>query len=52
MFFLINSDIAGFKFMEWYGVAIQFQNKNGRFSTPIYLGSVRNYIAPKINNQY
>lgn len=49
---LEESDVAGFKFMEWYGVAIQFQNKNGRFSTPIYLGSVRNYIAPKINNQY
>ena len=49
---LEESDVAGFKFMEWYGVAIQFQNKNGRFSTPIYLGSVRNYITPKIDNQY
>lgn len=49
---LEESDAAGFKFMEWYGVAIQFQNKNGKFSTPIYLGSIRNYIAPSISNQY
>lgn len=43
-----ESDVAGFKYMEWYGVAIQFQNKNGRFSSPIYLGSTRNYFPPRI----
>lgn len=43
-----ESDVAGFKYMEWYGVAIQFQNKNGRFSSPIYLGSTRNYFPPSI----
>lgn len=43
-----ESDVAGFKYMEWYGVAIQFQNKNGRFSSPIYLGSTRNYFPPYI----
>lgn len=43
-----ESDVAGFKYMEWYGVAIQFQNKNGRFSSPIYLGSTRNYFPSKI----
>jgi hypothetical protein len=43
-----ESDVAGFKYMEWYGVAIQFQNKNGRFSSPIYLGSKRNYFPPSI----
>lgn len=43
-----KSDVAGFKYMEWYGVAIQFQNKNGRFSSPIYLGSTRNYFPPRI----
>lgn len=43
-----ESDVAGFKYMEWYGVAIQFQNKNGRFSSPIYLGSTRNYFPPDI----
>lgn len=45
---LSESDVAGFKYMEWYGVAIQFQNKNGRFSSPIYLGSTRNYFPPRI----
>lgn len=45
---LSESDVAGFKYMEWYGVAIQFQNKNGRFSSPIYLGSTRNYFPPSI----
>lgn len=45
---LNNSDVAGFKYLEWYGVAIQFQNKNGRFSTPIYLGSVRNYYPTTV----
>lgn len=45
---LCESDVAGFKYMEWYGVAIQFQNKNGRFSSPIYLGSTRNYFPPDI----
>lgn len=45
---LDESDVAGFKYMEWYGVAIQFQNKNGRFSSPIYLGSTRNYFPPRI----
>ena len=34
--------------MEWYGVAIQFQNKNGKFSSPIYLGSSRNYFTPEV----
>lgn len=43
-----ESDVAGFKYMEWYGVAIQFQNKNGRFSSPIYLGSTRNYFPSRI----
>lgn len=43
-----ESDVAGFKYMEWYGVAIQFQNKNGRFSSPIYLGSTRNYFPTSI----
>lgn len=43
-----ESDVAGFKYMEWYGVAIQFQNKNGRFGSPIYLGSTRNYFPPSI----
>lgn len=43
-----ESDVAGFKYMEWYGVSIQFQNKNGRFSSPIYLGSTRNYFPPDI----
>lgn len=43
-----ESDVAGFKYMEWYGVAIQFQNKNGRFSSPIYLGSTRNYFPTRI----
>lgn len=43
-----ESDVAGFKYMEWYGVAIQFQNKNGRFSSPIYLGSTRNYFPPRV----
>lgn len=43
-----ESDIAGFKYMEWYGVAIQFQNKNGRFSSPIYLGFTRNYFPSSI----
>lgn len=43
-----ESDVAGFKYMEWYGVAIQFQNKNGRFSSPIYLGSTRNYFPPSV----
>lgn len=47
-----NSDVAGFKFMEWYGVAIQFQNKNGRYSSPIYLGSVQNYATPEIDDLY
>ena len=45
---LNNSDVAGFKYLEWYGVAVQFQNKNGRFSTPIYLGSVRNYYPTTV----
>lgn len=45
---LSKSDVAGFKYMEWYGVAIQFQNRNGRFSSPIYLGSTRNYFPPSI----
>lgn len=45
---LSESDVAGFKYMEWYGVAIQFQNRNGRFSSPIYLGSTRNYFPPSI----
>lgn len=45
---LNESDVAGFKYMEWYGVAIQFQNKNGRFSSPIYLGSTRNYFPSRI----
>ena len=44
---LSSSDVAGFKYMEWYGVAIQFQNKNGKFSSPIYLGSSRNYFTPQ-----
>lgn len=43
-----ESDVAGFKYMEWYGVAIQFQNKNGRFSSPIYLGSTRNYFPSSV----
>lgn len=43
-----ESDVAGFKYMEWYGVAIQFQNKNGRFSSPIYLGFTRNYFPSSI----
>lgn len=43
-----ESDVAGFKYMEWYGVAIQFQNKNGRFSSPIYLGYTRNYFPTSI----
>lgn len=43
-----ESDVAGFKYMEWYGVAIQFQNKNGRFSSPIYLGSTRNYFPTRV----
>ena len=43
-----ESDVAGFKYMEWYCVAIQFQNKNGRFSSPIYLGSTRNYFPSRI----
>lgn len=43
-----ESDVAGFKYMEWYGVAIQFQNKNGRFSSPIYLGFTRNYFPTSI----
>nr|DAF76827.1 MAG TPA: stabilization protein [Bacteriophage sp.] len=47
-----ESDVAGFKFMEWYGVAIQFQNKNGRYSSPIYLGSVQNYATPEIDDLY
>ena len=47
---LSKSDVAGFKYMEWYGVAIQFQNRNGRFSSPIYLGSTRNYFPPSIIN--
>lgn len=45
---LSKGDVAGFKYMEWYGVAIQFQNRNGRFSSPIYLGSTRNYFPPSI----
>ena len=45
---LSSSDVAGFKYMEWYGVAIQFQNKNGKFSSPIYLGSSRNYFTPEV----
>lgn len=45
---LSSSDVAGFKYMEWYGVAIQFQNKNGKFSSPIYLGSSRNYFTPQV----
>lgn len=45
-----ESDVAGFKYMEWYGVAIQFQNKNGRFSSPIYLGSTRNYFPPSVTD--
>ena len=45
---LNSSDVAGFKYMEWYGVAIQFQNKNGKFSSPIYLGSSRNYFTPQV----
>lgn len=47
-----ESDVAGFKYMEWYGVAIQFQNKNGRFSSPIYLGSTRNYFPSRIVVDY
>lgn len=45
---LLSEDIAGFKYLEYYGIAIQFQNINGRFSSPIYLGSIRNYIPSKI----
>ena len=45
---LSSGDVAGFKYMEWYGIAIQFQNKNGKFSSPIYLGSSRNYFTPQV----
>lgn len=45
---LLSNDVAGFKYLEYYGIAIQFQNINGRFSSPIYLGSIRNYIPSKI----
>lgn len=45
---LMNSNISVFKYLEWYGFAIQFQNINGRFSTPIYLGSVQNLIPNKL----
>lgn len=45
---LLSEDIAGFKYLEYYGIAVQFQNINGRFSSPIYLGSIRNYIPSKI----
>ena len=51
---LMNEDVAGFKYLEWYGFALQLQNINGKYSSPIYLGAIRNYYNSKIegNNIY
>lgn len=47
---LMHSDISGFKFLEWYGFAIQFQNIYGKYSSPIYIGARLNRYSPKVVN--
>ena len=40
-----NSNIRGFKYLEWYRFGVQFQNKTGKWSEAVFLGDAYNNSA-------
>ena len=47
---LDNQGIAGFKYLEWYRIGLQFQHKCGKYSEPIYIGDYQCDAAPLMSD--
>lgn len=48
---LVNSsnDIKSFKYLETYRLGLQFQDKFGVWSEPVWIGDSKNNISPRLN---